>query len=148
MGIHCLHTQIRKWITGYDQIQTTFTKNSTHLNLNSGNFDTGTLEKRKKGNLPDVWKQRSSEIWAGLPECQEMYGEIGPLRRMETMFFTRSAFSGCFSNTSRKPGSWPVSKIPVPASWLSIPSCQKTCNSSREKVDEGGSMVKFVKRRK
>lgn len=42
------------------------------------------------------------------------------------MFLTRSAFSGCFSNTSRNPGSCPVSKTPFTASFRSIPSCQKT----------------------
>ncbi|MCI40810.1 hypothetical protein A2U01_0062043, partial [Trifolium medium] len=42
------------------------------------------------------------------------------------MFLTLSEFSGCFSNTSKKPGSILVSKTPLLVSWLSIPSCQKT----------------------
>lgn len=55
---------------------------------------------------------------------------MGPRRRMETMLRTRSAFSGCWSSTSRKPGSRPESKTPRPASWASIPSCQKTASLS------------------
>lgn len=42
------------------------------------------------------------------------------------MFLMRSAFSGCFSNTSRNPGSSPESKTPSTALCRSIPSCQKT----------------------
>lgn len=42
------------------------------------------------------------------------------------MFLTLSEFSGCFSNMSKKPGSIPESKTPLPVSCLSIPSCQKT----------------------
>jgi hypothetical protein len=46
------------------------------------------------------------------------------------MLRTRSAFSGCWSSTSRKPGSRPESKTPRPASWASMPSCQNTASLS------------------
>ena len=46
------------------------------------------------------------------------------------MFLTLSEFSGCFSKTSRNPGSMPLSNTPVPVSCFSIPSCQNTSMGS------------------
>ena len=55
---------------------------------------------------------------------------MGPRLRMESMFLTLSEFSGCFSKTSRNPGSMPLSNTPVPVSCFSIPSCQNTSMGS------------------
>ena len=55
---------------------------------------------------------------------------MGPRLRMESMFLTLSEFFGCFSKTSRNPGSMPLSKTPVPVSYFSIPSCQNTSKGS------------------
>lgn len=88
---------------------------------------------------------------AGLPKCQEMQGEMGPRLRMESIFLTLSAFSGCFSRTSRKPGSIPESNTPLPLSWVSIPSCQKTSMRSigvgvGEACMEGNKVFQFDER--
>lgn len=65
---------------------------------------------------------------------------MGPFLSMDTMFLTRSEFSGCFSSTSRNPGSDPVSNTPNPGSCSNMPSCQNTWISSdggRAGDDEG-----------